>query len=93
MLFLLQANLHCSIVVAQADDDIMRPAVLIFSNAAVPESWIPGFKGYVEGIRVLEGVVQEVLKVGGSQAVRSMPTHNRAMVGCCAAVLRCSIIV
>lgn len=57
---------HSSCLSLQAFDDIMAPAMLMFNNAAVPESWIPGFKGYVEGVEVLEGVVQEVLKVGAT---------------------------
>lgn len=48
----------------QAWDELLGPAQLLGFNVPLPDSWIPGYQGYLRSISIFEGAMMEVLQVG-----------------------------
>jgi hypothetical protein len=47
----------------QAWDQLLGPAQLLGFNVPLPDSWIPGYEGYLKSIGIFEGAMMEVLQV------------------------------
>jgi hypothetical protein len=56
--------LHDDVDVVKVLDGMLLPAMLLVFSLPIPEFLTPGLQRYKEGIRLLEGVVAEVLQVG-----------------------------
>lgn len=41
----------------------MTPVMLLYQDMPIPDSWIPGYAGYVAGVEQLDQVVDKVVKV------------------------------
>ena len=47
----------------QAWDELLKPAQLLGFNVPLPDTWIPGYDGYLRSIGIFEGAMLQVLQV------------------------------